>query len=290
MVNVKNLIIDTGLYTGTSQYAKLHGHGVLVGNKDTSSDVVRYEGYFCQDKMHIMGTINFKNGDIYDGEIKQNQPRGFGTLVKAHGTKMIGIWDHGSLSDNSLSEIHYADGSHFKGMVTSTNPHGPGELRMPDGSVYKGNFDNGQKSGQGTLELREGDQVKYSYQGEWQHGHKHGEGIEIDGPLRYKGDFSMGVKQGSGRLEHSNDGWWYEGDFKQDKPHGLGTEQLTCGTNYRGQFKDGEKEGYGTCQYPDGTAYDGEWVAGKRHGEGIVFTADGDSYQGVFLFDKPVED
>ncbi len=37
-----------------------------------------------------------------------------------------------------------------------------------------------------------------------------------------------------------NDGGWYEGEYKDEKYHGHGTETWSDGDKYEGDFKDGK--------------------------------------------------
>ena len=42
-----------------------------------------------------------------------------------------------------------------------------------------------------------------------------------------------------------NDGGWYEGEYKDEKYHGHGTETWSDGDKYEGEFKDGKRKGHG---------------------------------------------
>merc|ERR1712154_686597 len=61
------------------------------------------------------------------------------------------------------------------------------------------------------------------------------------------------------------DGSIYEGQWKQSRPHGYGTQYGTgtClysnGIMYTGEFKNNLRHGVGTCQWPDGSYYSGLW-------------------------------
>jgi hypothetical protein len=76
---------------------------------------------------------------------------GYGTLTKADGTTLVGIFRNDRLN----------------GMATVT---------MPDGSSYSGNWRNGTMSGQGTLTASNGER----YVGEWLNGKQNGRGTYIN--------------------------------------------------------------------------------------------------------------
>ncbi len=54
----------------------------------------------------------------------------------------------------------------------------------------------------------------------------------------------------------------YEGELKNGKFHGYGTENYPNGNKYVGEFKNGKHHGSGTVNYHDGVKYEGEWMDG----------------------------
>ena len=69
---------------------------------------------------------------------------------------------------------------------------------------------------------------------------------------------------GSGTLYY-DDGTKYEGELKDDEPHGHGTGYYSDGTiMYEGEWEDGLAHGKGTAYWEDGTIlYEGEWEDGE---------------------------
>ena len=67
-----------------------------------------------------------------------------------------------------------------------------------------------------------------------------------------------------------NDGGWYEGEYKDEKYHGHGTETWSDGDKYEGEFKDGKRNGHGTYTWSDGGKYVGKFKDGEYHGNGKV--------------------
>ena len=73
---------------------------------------------------------------------------------------------------------------HFSGAFKFNKFHGTGELHYPDGSIYKGEFDRGERSGSGTYTQPGG----VSYEGQWMHDLKDGRGkMEYENGDVYEG-------------------------------------------------------------------------------------------------------
>ena len=101
-------------------------------------------------------------------------------------------------------------------------------------------------------------------------------------------------------------GFEYEGQWKDGKPHGKGVvktpywttissdnwvqgqvqgegvETYLNGRKYVGEFKDTKYNGIGTDRNPDGRVYVGEFVDGHPHGRGKMTLPDGSVYEGEF--------
>ena len=101
-------------------------------------------------------------------------------------------------------------------------------------------------------------------------------------------------------------GYEYEGQWKNGRPHGKGTvkthygtvisgdnwvhgklqgngvETYSSGRKYVGQFKNTKYHGIGTDHYPNGQTYRGEFKDGHPSGKGKLILADGSIYEGEF--------
>jgi hypothetical protein len=280
---VVNMLTQKGIYKGQMKYGMIHGKGVFIRNKQYcfSNEVEKYDGYYCFEKMHIRGTISYKSGDVYSGEISYDIPKGRGTFTK-HGVVMKGYWENLSLTDDEAAEIIYSDGSVYKGFTYKNMPNGRGVLTQKDGSVYSGMFENGLKHGLGKLVLTSDQDVLYSYEGHWYQDEKKGENCRefVKDTYEYVGSFNLGKMHGQGKLTDFKNKFVYEGEFMWGKYHGSGSIEFFDNEDvpflrYKGMFNAGMKEGYGICEYADGSAYDGEWKADKRHGEGILVDSSG---------------
>ena len=65
------------------------------------------------------------------------------------------------------------------------------------------------------------------------------------------------MSNGYGRYHHSDGTSYYEGEWKDDKHHGLGKEVWNDGAIYEGQYSHGFKNGYGNFKWQDGSYFVG---------------------------------
>jgi hypothetical protein len=86
----------------------------------------------------------------------------------------------------------------------------------------------------------------------------------------YKGETSdsTGQRHGYGTYVYRDDGSEYNGNYKNDLRHGIGTMMLTNGIRYEGEWRHGYAHGQGLLTFPDGDQYSGGWHLGKKHGHG----------------------
>lgn len=95
-------------------------------------------------------------------------------------------------------------------------------------------------------------------------------------------DFKEYIKENHKKTFNYPDGGIYEGEFKDDTPHGTGTLKFPDGGSYTGQFKDGIINGQGTFVFKDGGNYFGEHKDGKPHGHGTLILSNGEKRVGKF--------
>ena len=106
------------------------------------------------------------------------------------------------------------------------------------------------------------------------------------------------------------EGMRYEGEWQDDKPHGIGVmtwPQLSG--HYTGQYKGGKRDGWGSITFSDKSVWQGEWREDKlvhgsytwlqsgrtysgdwdglhRHGYGSYRWPDGSEFIGLWMHDK----
>ena len=74
----------------------------------------------------------------------------------------------------------------------------------------------------------------------------------------------------------------YDGEKKDGKPHGQGTNTYPSGSVYVGELKDGLISGQGVYTWADGDKYKGDWKDGKQHGHGTFTNTSGEKYVGEY--------
>jgi len=247
--------------------------GVDTGN--------RYDGEVRNSDFNGQGTMIYKNGERYVGQWKDGLRDGQGTLFKIDGTVLRGVWRSDEfLQDFGSSPVQAAP------PANSTNLPG-NQRRLPECVVgflglcyFEGSM---VKAGQTSFDR---------YEGEMLNNVPHGEGTYFyqdnteDKGNRYKGRFVNGVRDGKGSYFWSN-GDRYVGDFKNDKFEGQGTKTFVSGTKYVGDWKNNLMEGQGTMIYAaEGDRYEGQWKNSHRHGYGIYSYGDGTKYVGNYQVGK----
>ena len=70
-----------------------------------------------------------------------------------------------------------------------------------------------------------------------------------------KCQFVLGEAEGQGELQSAKGGWTYRGNFKNNRPHGIGVREDTSGGTYEGQFCNGLFHGHGQMRSLDGYLY-----------------------------------
>ncbi|WP_348535438.1 hypothetical protein [Komarekiella delphini-convector] len=109
-------------------------------------DGSKYHGYLVQNqKLTGKGTLLFKSGNRYDGELKNGQRDGCGRY---------------SFLAETISHQYYI------GQYVNDKPEGRGRLRWKNGNEYRGDFKDGKCEGYGVFEFANGS----SKSGVWQKG------------------------------------------------------------------------------------------------------------------------
>ena len=103
----------------------------------------------------------------------------------------------------------------------------------------------------------------------------------------YEGEWKDGKPHGQGTESQSS--YVYEGGWKDGIKNGLGTFNKANGDIYVGELKDGKFNGQGTFSYAEGDSYVGELKNGLFHGQGTFPFTDGSKYVGEFKEGKFVK-
>ena len=93
------------------------------------------------------------------------------------------------------------------------------------------------------------------------------------------------MKHGQGKWKSSKTNHTcsqYEGQYYEDKKHGLGVFTWSSGNIYKGSYHDDERHGQGTMRWTDGSFYEGQWQTGIQHGIGKMVMPNGQIKEGIF--------
>ena len=66
----------------------------------------------------------------------------------------------------------------------------------------------------------------------------------------------------------------YQGEFQNDLPHGIGTQEDVSGSRYYGAWQSGLMHGQGKLDFGDGNSFSGEFEMGRAV-DGIYYWQDG---------------
>lgn len=197
-------------------------------------------------------------GDVYEGEMLQGKPHGWGTAIYRSGFMYEGYWHTGV-------------------------EHGWGVLSTEqDDVVYRGEVSLGVPHGRGVAAL--GDAVHFS--GELRDGLPHGRGLlTAAGQGEFDGGWECGVWHGPGRAVYANEAV-YDGDWVAGERVGRGVLACPSGFSYDGQWAAGVPHGRGTAAYPSGTTYAGTWAYGQRNQRGELRFPNGATLKSRWTQDK----
>ena len=132
------------LYKGDFVNFKRHGYGKYCRESST------YEGQFVCDKKHGQGKLEFKTGDVYIGEFKNNTICGFGQYIWKNGKhEYKGNFLNGKFHGEGL--YIWEENQYFKGNYNNGVKEGKGEIGYNNGKKCFVNFKNGKPDGKGIL-------------------------------------------------------------------------------------------------------------------------------------------
>lgn len=147
----------------------------------------------------------------------------------------------------------------------------PGKVKIDydNADIYEGELDDQDRPhGRGVYtHHKETDEVQTGeYNGSWQNGKKHGEGMHRyrNGDV-YKGSWQNGLRHGHGTYTYyertANQSVKYVGNWENDKKHGKGTMTFSNGDIYEGDWKNNNMQSKkSTYTYKDKSKYEGEYI------------------------------
>ena len=204
-------------YDGNYENGYRSGHGIMTWNNGDE-----YDGKWALDKM-IKGTLTYANGNIYQGEFKNDLQGGNGVMYYADShTYVRGQWkdgkvvikeDEGAYINDTLIGFFkvYVDEKgnkwkgYFKDSTLNSTLNGEAKYYGVNGITYVGRYYNGSMSGRGVMTYPDGSK----YEGRYKWGNRHGVGIFFNAKTH---TYILG-NWGSGQItEVFEEGKW-DGDY-----------------------------------------------------------------------------
>ena len=232
------------IYEGNwNEKLEMHGYGKYL----LKNDKVFVEGYWDKGILK-KGRIFLQNGDIYEGDIENNEYNGKGKYYdKVEDSIYEGSFIKGERNKNGVIIFH--DGSIYEGdLIDDDVPNGKGKFKWIDSSNQKNDSPINYFNFSRNTPFNNDNYI-----------------------LSYEGDFENGVIEGNGILKNEETGSEYKGGFKNNVFDGKGV--FKWGKNeiikYDGEYKNGKKNGNGTYSTAQ-MKYSGNWNEGKPHGLGLI--------------------
>ena len=216
------------------------------------------------------------------------------------------VYGYSFASERGVLELD--DGGRYEGVIRDGKAHGEGVMTWANGDRYEGEFREGKRHGQGVLTVPQ----RLTSEGAWgTDGYKCRRPInEPNSPCsetilefylvtmgkggRYEGEWRDDKPHGQGVFSGAGiDEMRYEGEFRAGNFHGQGVQQIkhvslfgSMSVRYEGEFRDGLPHGQGVSAFSDGSRYEGEFRAGTFHGQG-VYTGEGRRIEGEWRNGEP---
>ena len=235
--------------------------------------------------MHGRGVFRYADGDVYEGDFKDDKRNGRGVYRYANGDVCEGDWKDGKIHGKVV--CRFANGNVYEGDWMYDKMHGQGKMTYTNDEVYEGHFKYGKRHGQGKItkisEYPEIEGKKYVFEGNFDNDTVSGQGkLTYPHGSVYEGYFfdprarsyGWGHLNGKGKMTFTN-GTVYEGDCKNDIMHGRGVFRYANGDVYEGYWIYNQRHGQGVYRYANGDVYDGDWKDDKQHGRGKFTFANG---------------
>lgn len=163
---------------------------------------------------HGKGRVEYRNGEIYQGEFENGRRTGRGTLLQNA--------DEGQVLFSIGNQKFYSTGQ----------------------VLYTGTWKNGLKHGTDCTETWNAGH--HTYTGDFVAGVRSGRGKYQHNGSLYEGEFERGLYHGQGKYYDAETGKTYVGQFANNLPSGKGVMVWPDGSRYEGNFVRGKMEGSGT--------------------------------------------
>jgi len=157
---------------GLSKYSNVIDEMKKFEKASRKMKIIGYYGERIDDMKEGPGQYYYLNGDVYDGEWKNDKKHGIGTQTfKEKGDKYEGMWRENKMDGKGI--YYYANGSYYDGMWKNNQRDGFGEFHFPNGDKYDGEWKDDQMHGRGIMYYHNGSK----FTGEWKNNEINGRGI-----------------------------------------------------------------------------------------------------------------
>ena len=226
-LNYKNYLQED-LITYKSFPIQFKNNNIYYGNWNENNEMEGYGIYYLNDQKVVtegvwnkgnikFGRIFFKNGDIYEGEMKNSVPHGKGKITFFNKESYTGDFIMGEMTGKGT--YIFSDKTMYTGGIKNGLFNGIGKMKWINGIEYNGNFVDSTLCGKGKISNIQGEE----YEGNFDKNEFYGEGIYIfNNGEQYEGNYEYGIKKGNGKYK-KNDNIIFEGVWNDDLPNGNGT-------------------------------------------------------------------
>lgn len=188
-----------------------------------------------------------------------------------------------NLVKNGYGILYYQNGDVFEGNWNNNEFTGYGRYTNSKGIVIEGLFEAFKLNTYGEMWMDD----NFYYIGAFIDGVRQGKGKEYSKVSDYEGDFYQNKKHGVGKIQYKNVAESYIGEFNKDEITGRGTYTWANKDQFNGDFINGKMHGKGEYLWPEGGRYVGEYKNNIKEGKGIFYWTNGRVYEGEFANGKP---
>ena len=224
-------------------------------------------------------TIKYR--DKQDTEILIYSQSAYETALRLHANSVLQIYvEPRNPSFNRSSTLNdVSDGCTYEGQTLNGKRNGQGRIQFPSDVRYEGAFCDNRIEGEGVMTFPNGRVLRGRFVG----GKLEGNGVIYSAEIgvRYEGEVRAGVPSGKGLMMWGN-GDGYYGQFNMGKREGVGTMFLANGSWMEGDWVDDRFHGLNTLYYSDGSRYRGQFQQGVRSGQGVLTDAQGRAFEQTY--------
>lgn len=199
------------IYEGNWSNGRHNGFGIYTiqegsKNNEIISDATIYKGDWVNGYRDGKGKSYSGTHLWYDGDFKEDERSGTGTLYDSNGDVTKGKWNKSVLIETL--EYSNSNAGKFTGKLKDGKKYGKGQYYLQDGTIIEGNFIDDKLDGKGKITYLDGS----IYEGEIKDYKASGYGKTTLWGNYHKGNYLNGLKHGTGAYVQTN-GQTFEGEW-----------------------------------------------------------------------------